>query len=300
MEETTASITAGSKIGPVTHYRPDCPELRADLIAGHQLCAEGVSGWLCTECVEVPTTPLWQNPSVDPEGFATPAMPEGTGTGSGSSGRRGAPKVAVVELTDEEAEELTSSIAERAGRKFTPEEMTPELVALATRYAKAYEGSFEFMVDMREAATVRGLTAGQAKGTLNCLLAEIRRGGRGSAPAESSLDLSELMPGMYAVPNGETRLKVRVSHGGDSGRWAGFVFVNDGAEYGAGTRYGMQKPGEMYRGQIEDELRAILADPKAASAAYGQLVGRCGVCGRRLEDEESVARGIGPVCAERF
>lgn len=299
MEANAKTITVGSKIGPVTHYRPDCPELRADLIAGHRLCAEGVLGWLCTECVEVPTTPLWQNPSVDPEDFATPAMPEGTGTGSG--GRRTAPMGAVVELTDEEAETLTASIAERADRKFTVEEITPELVALATRYAKSYEGSFEFMVDMREAATVRGLTAGQAKGTLNCLLAEIRRNGRAAAPApESALDLSELLPGMYAVPAGSTRLKVRVSHGGDAGRWAGFIFVNDGAEYGAGTRYGMQKPGEMYRGQIEDELRAILADPKAASAAYGQLVGRCGVCGRRLEDEDSVARGIGPVCAERF
>jgi hypothetical protein len=44
----------------------------------------------------------------------------------------------------------------------------------------------------------------------------------------------------------------------------------------------------------------ILADPRAASAAYGRLVGRCGVCGRPLEDPESVERGIRPVCADKF
>jgi hypothetical protein len=32
---------------------------------------------------------------------------------------------------------------------------------------------------------------------------------------------------------------------------------------------------------------------------YGMLIGKCGVCGRTLTDEESRANGIGPVCAER-
>ena len=42
---------------------------------------------------------------------------------------------------------------------------------------------------------------------------------------------------------------------------------------------------------------SILADPKAAMVAYGKLVGKCGKCGRKLEDADSVAAGIGPVCA---
>lgn len=33
---------------------------------------------------------------------------------------------------------------------------------------------------------------------------------------------------------------------------------------------------------------------------YGRQTGTCMVCSRRLSDPESVARGIGPVCARRF
>lgn len=34
--------------------------------------------------------------------------------------------------------------------------------------------------------------------------------------------------------------------------------------------------------------------------AYGALYGTCCVCGRTLSDEDSIAAGIGPVCATRF
>lgn len=47
-------------------------------------------------------------------------------------------------------------------------------------------------------------------------------------------------------------------------------------------------------------LRKIAEDPKTASLRYGREIGCCGVCGRTLTDETSRARGIGPVCAEKF
>ena len=120
-----------------------------------------------------------------------------------------------------------------------------------------------------------------------------------ATPAADGLDLSQIPSGMYAVPGGETRLKVQIDVV-QSGKWEGWVFVKDGAEYGRGERYGSQKPGDTYRGKIEAELRQIAADPFEASKAYGRLVGRCGVCNRPLENEESVAAGIGPICAGRF
>lgn len=118
--------------------------------------------------------------------------------------------------------------------------------------------------------------------------------------APKGLDLSGLVPGYYAVPGGDTRLKIAVQHGKPGTKWEGFTFVKDGAEYGAQQRYGMQRPGQAYRGQIEAELAKVLEDPKAAMQAYGKLVGRCGACGRTLEDEYSVANGIGPVCAQKW
>ena len=42
------------------------------------------------------------------------------------------------------------------------------------------------------------------------------------------------------------------------------------------------------------------ADPEAAAVAYGKAWSRCGVCNRTLTDDASIARGIGPICAERF
>lgn len=124
-----------------------------------------------------------------------------------------------------------------------------------------------------------------------------RRGGEGFAPTD--LDLSDVPAGRYAVPGGDTRLKIKIDKP-ENGKWAGWVFVKDAAEYGQGNRYGSQKPGGTYRGDIQDALAAIAADPFEASKAYGKLVGQCGVCGRHLEDAESVAKGIGPICEGRF
>jgi hypothetical protein len=50
---------------------------------------------------------------------------------------------------------------------------------------------------------------------------------------------------------------------------------------------------------IADLLR-IEADPEAAAALHGQVSGRCSVCSRDLTDPESIARGIGPICLEKF
>lgn len=119
-------------------------------------------------------------------------------------------------------------------------------------------------------------------------------------PTEAPIDLSDIPAGRYAVPSGETRLKVLIDKPGeDDPKWSGWTFVKDAAVYGSGQSYGSQRPGSVYRGKIQDELREIALDPRAASAAYGRLTGTCGMCGRDLENEESVARGIGPHCAKK-
>ena len=120
-----------------------------------------------------------------------------------------------------------------------------------------------------------------------------------AAPANPGLDLSALPAGMYAVPQGETRLKVQIDKP-EEGQWVGWTFVKDGAVYGEGRKYGHQKPGWSYKGAIEPELRAILADPIEAMAEYGRLTSTCGLCHRPLEQKDSVARGIGPWCFKKM
>ena len=116
----------------------------------------------------------------------------------------------------------------------------------------------------------------------------------------SELDLSDLVKGYYAVPDGDTRLKVAIRRPGKNSRWYGWTFVDDGAAYGSRKTYGKQAPDGTYAGSIQDQLRAIIENPLEAMVAYGKLTGTCGKCGRILEDEESVAAGIGPICATKM
>lgn len=125
---------------------------------------------------------------------------------------------------------------------------------------------------------------------------------------DSDIDLRDLHLGRagsawrsyFAVPNGDTRLKLCIRRPGKDSRYFGWTFVDDGAAYGSRKTYGKQAPDGLYQGAVQDELRKILENPLEASVAYGKLVGVCGVCGRPLEDEESVAAGIGPVCASKL
>ena len=49
-----------------------------------------------------------------------------------------------------------------------------------------------------------------------------------------------------------------------------------------------------------ETVARVAADPAAAATAHGHEFGNCSCCGRELTNPESVARGIGPICAERW
>jgi hypothetical protein len=172
-------------------------------------------------------------------------------------------------------------------------------------WLEANAQSFEFAGSLHDSLRKWGrLTDGQLAAVRKCVAREQERAQaaavQAAAPvAADAIDVSSLK-GYYAVPNGETRLKLRVKHPGKDSKYHGWVFVDDGAAYGSNQKYGSQRPGGKYQGKVQEQLRIILADPYAAQVAYGKLTGVCGHCGRPLEDAESVARGIGPVCAEKY
>jgi hypothetical protein len=105
----------------------------------------------------------------------------------------------------------------------------------------------------------------------------------------------------FAVPGGDTRLKLRVQFQRDRAtKVLRTIWVNDAAVYGHGKLYGRQPVPGQYSGAVTEELEAILKDPVAAIVRYTELTGKCGICNRPLEVESSVARGIGPVCAGKL
>lgn len=185
------------------------------------------------------------------------------------------------------------------GRKVTLKDITPAMVAAATEWAKGYTGNFGFMVDMAAKANNGRLSNGMAKGVLNCYVVEVQRKPLAKRKQPAGIDLSAVPTGNYAIPGGDTRLKVRIE-APSRGKWQGWIFVKDAAEYGKAKTYGSQRPGHKYQGSIAEALHIIVSNPFEASKAYGKLVGNCGRCGRTLEDEKSVANGIGPICATKF
>jgi hypothetical protein len=71
------------------------------------------------------------------------------------------------------------------------------------------------------------------------------------------------------------------------------------AKYGriVGDAY---RPGRDVTAEIQAKVVEIAKDPMASAMAYAQVTSSCSVCGRHLENQDSVDAGIGPVCAGRL
>lgn len=85
------------------------------------------------------------------------------------------------------------------------------------------------------------------------------------------------------------------------------VYKVQRAVHGSGALYAKQltvlSTGEYQFDYTPGAIRLLSQDTRMSmedAAAFGHLYGRCIVCSRTLTDEDSIARGIGPVCAERF
>lgn len=113
----------------------------------------------------------------------------------------------------------------------------------------------------------------------------------------------------HAIADGIKRPKLRLDvftfkPAPATGKNAGAIYVTAGADRDGqylgkvmGGRF--LKTSECTKDQ-EADIIAAASDPAAAAKAYGLRTGTCSVCGRELTDSESIDRGIGPVCSERF
>ena len=90
-----------------------------------------------------------------------------------------------------------------------------------------------------------------------------------------------------------------ISRAPDTGRNAGSLYVKLGHEYAGKITGGRFYPTSGHA-EIADRVAAIAADPLGAARLHGQKTGACSCCGRELTDDQSIAAGIGPVCAEKW
>lgn len=108
------------------------------------------------------------------------------------------------------------------------------------------------------------------------------------------------------VRNGMKRVSLRVgdyrfSLAGPASKNPGAVYVKSGGEY-LGKIAADGRLFALRHVPVEDQqqIAKIAADPRTAAINHGKEFGECAICGRELSDSESVARGIGPVCAGKF
>ncbi len=71
--------------------------------------------------------------------------------------------------------------------------------------------------------------------------------------------------------------------------------------------FGEQRPGldkdgreHVYTGEFEEHIKLIMANPEAWARLFGQMIGRCFRCGKKLTDEDSRSVGHGPECAKHI
>jgi len=192
--------------------------------------------------------------------------------------------------------------ATNAWRDAHPEEVSWMIAKWAT---------FDFAARMLEAVNKYGsLTERQLDAVRRCIAKdktrdEERAARQAKAQAEAvSIDVSRIHQAFeLAVRAKIARPKLRL---GDFtfklGKDQTTVLVIDKAR---DTMLGKVVEGKFQRRRecddaTAEQIIACAADPAAAAVAYGKRTGSCAICGRRLDRDESINRGIGPICAERF
>ena len=81
---------------------------------------------------------------------------------------------------------------------------------------------------------------------------------------------------------------------------AGAIYVKRGEEYLGKVSNGTFKRAFHCDEVTENQVVEVISDPEAADVAYGKRFGQCSCCGRELSNQESIDRGIGPICAQNF
>jgi hypothetical protein len=129
---------------------------------------------------------------------------------------------------------------------------------------------------------------------------------------ERAHDLGEIDPAALAFERASAlitelldapRAKV-AAHGIREGRYA--YTPDDGT---TADHYRVRRDGKIvvwtaggewpYNGALNEGLQWIKANPREAAELFGRLTETCGRCGRDLSDDDSRARGLGPVCATK-
>ena len=166
----------------------------------------------------------------------------------------------------------------------------------------ANKGSFDFARAMVERVVSHGfLTPGMLDAVRRCMA---------RAPQQSAaVDTTQLEKAFARVNPTLRSPKINVGkycfspapatrRDGTPGANPGAIYVKEDGQY-----LGKMLGGKFLARCTQEAMDAVLsiaADPLGKAIEHGKLTGRCAICNRKLTDEDSTGRGIGPICAEKF
>jgi hypothetical protein len=97
--------------------------------------------------------------------------------------------------------------------------------------------------------------------------------------------------GFYLNPETDEVYKVQVAHHGSGALYAKRLVLPDA---------GLERGGWNYEAGLIGRIDPAWRLTFEAAQAWGRLYGYCCRCGAILTDEDSIARGMGPICAGKF
>jgi hypothetical protein len=180
-------------------------------------------------------------------------------------------------------------------------------------------GTFDFPAKLLEGLEAYGtLTDGQLTAVQKLMARDAERAKARDEQRTSAIDATKIeaafatareraaRPGAIGIWTKPLKLRARdmdltFTPGSVGSQWEGIVFV----KAASGEKLGAIKAGQFKRRfECTDAQTAAVIDacqdPAQAAVAFGKAWGICTVCGRTLTDDQSIARGIGPICADKY
>lgn len=235
-----------------------------------------------------------------------------------------------------------AAIADQLGRKFEEHDLIEHpdrtvLIEAAGIYTSTYSGTFDFMLNLKHTSATYGLSARQAKGALNTLVAEFRRQQTVEqrkllgTPTKNTFETravetydTSISDGRYTVGNKTggwhtfkikpantekyenlpegTRMVLYLSGPSNESDYTAMAWLYPNGFLYIYRTYQNDKSDETT--QLVHDLRFLLgSDATSQSEArmqYALASGRCAICGRTLTVPASIHRGIGPECAGKL
>lgn len=299
--------------GIIWHARPDCPDATVQTDAGY---GPTLGKFPCGTCIDVDVVPQGHVATRLADSVDRPENHGGTGTGAGPKGGPASPKqlsfieslrAQVGETTYSQALDTVCPDGRQIGRADASDLIDRLIKARDAATPKGtptwspkQDAFLRSLFEDRQIAKVGGPLDGKSfdefiaamvegdfittdsKGA-SALIDAWKAAPRKETPKAAAGSLDEDEDGFFVTPDGKV-VKVQFNRA-RTNRYAKVLDTETGAFEYAG------------KAPLRWELERLTAE---RAAELGRLYGMCVACGATLTDEDSIERGLGPICANKF